>query len=101
MGSSAGWKDVFSLGAYSAQRDMARAQEAAAAKYAEAQEKVAASIEASSAAQPQAVKASSAGTQKAAESDVQSQLKRKKTVSSTVPQQHSALGSSGGRATLG
>lgn len=100
MGSSAGWKDVFSLGGYSAQRKMARAQEAAAAKYAAAQEKVAASIEASATAQPQAVKAATGSTQQVAESNVQSQQKRKKTVNSTVHQQHSNLGNTGGRTTL-
>ena len=101
MGDSAGWKDFFTLGAYSSQRKMARAQAAAAEQYAKAQEEQAKAIASSSAAQPGAVQASTASTQEAAERNVYNAQKRRKTATSTVNQQFRALGSSGGKQNLG
>lgn len=101
MGNSAGWKDVFSLGAYSAQRKQARAQAAAAERYAQAQEEQARAIASSSAAQPGTVQAATASTQEAAESNVQSRQKRRKTEASTVHQRFRGLGSGGGKQNLG
>lgn len=101
MGSQRGWKDLFSLGSYSAQREMARAQASAAEKYARAQEEHAKAIASSSAALPGAVQASTASTQEAAERDVFSAQKRKKTATSTVNQSFRGLGSAGGKQNLG
>lgn len=101
MGSSAGWKDVFTLGGYSAQRKQARAQAAAAERYAAAQEKTAEAIASSSAAAPGAVKASTASTAEAAEGDLNSARKRKRTTASTVNERFRGLGSGGGKHTLG
>lgn len=83
MGSSAGWKDVFSFGAYGNARRMARAQEAQAAQYAKSQEEMAKAIESSNQVTPAAVQASTVDTTQAAEANANSAQKRKKTVAST------------------
>ena len=101
MGSGAGWKDLFSLGAYSAQKKAAQAQAAAAEKYATAQEKTAEAIKSSSMAQPKAVSAPTASTQQAAESNLYGAQKRKRAVASTVNQRFRGLGNGGGKTNIG
>lgn len=101
MGSSAGWKDVISFGGYSAQRKMARAQEAAAREYADAQARMAEAIESSNKVVPAAVQASTGSTQQAAESSVYSQQKRKRTIASTVNGTKAGSSLGGGVSTLG
>ena len=89
MGSSAGWKDVLSFGAYGNARRMARAQEYQANQYAKSQEQMAQAIEASNKVTPSAVQASTVDTTQAAEANANSAQKRKKTVAST---QESTIG---------
>lgn len=98
MGSSAGWKDVLTLGGYSSQRKMARAQEQAAQQYAAAAEKQAAAIEAANTATPQAVQATNTSTQQAAEAAVDSQAKRRRSMASTANTTYAkGWGGSGGK----
>ncbi|MBQ5666239.1 MAG: hypothetical protein IIV41_10325 [Akkermansia sp.] len=101
MGSKGGWMDIFTMGSYSAQRNMARAQASAAERYAKAQEAQAKAIASSSAAQPGTVQASTASTQEAASRNVYNAQKRKKSTASTVNQRFRGLGSGGGKQNLG
>lgn len=101
MGSSAGWKDVISFGGYSAQRKMARAQEAAAKEYADAQARMAEAIENSNKVTPTAVQASTDSTQQAAESSAYAQQKRKRTIASTVSNTKAGSSLGGSGSTLG
>jgi uncharacterized protein HemX len=86
---------------YKGQKKAAKAQAQAAEKYAAAQEKTAKAIASSSAIAPGAVEATTKSLQEAAERDVYSAKKRKKTVSSTVNERFRGLGSGGGKDKLG
>lgn len=97
MGSSAGWADVLSFGGASAQRKLQRQQQAAAEEQAAMAEKAAKAKELA----PIEVQAQTKDPMQAAEDQVNSANKRKRTLSSTAAGLSSYANQGAGRRTLG
>ena len=102
MGSSAGWQDVATCGGAGRQRKVARAEAAAAERYAAEQERLAQAMKAANGAQVQAVQASTADPQEAARQQVETKQKRKKSIASLANASYGKLfGVGNGRPFLG